>query len=132
MTGYRSPYANPKPYIPASLSEIYDLLGSIILKAPKFIDDSGMLPKRDIDTEFGGLVESFGIVRKKLGEERHKKLIALAAKAKALFAADPDETSGKTEEGFDVLFQIEDIIQEVRSRRVSVKLPDDDGEVTGD
>ncbi|GAO39825.1 hypothetical protein SCH01S_39_01100 [Sphingomonas changbaiensis NBRC 104936] len=132
MTGYRSPYANPRPYIPASLSEIYDLLGSMILKAPKFIDDSGLLPKRNIDTYFGELVDSFGIVRKKLGDERYTDLIALAAKAKALFAADPDETNGKAKEGFDALYAIEDIIQEVRKRRVKAKLSDDDGEVTGD
>ena len=34
---YRSTYANPEPYTPASLSEIYDLLGSMILGAPTFI-----------------------------------------------------------------------------------------------
>ena len=132
MTGYRSPYANPKPYIPASLSEIYDLLGSMIIKAPKFTDESGLLPKRNIDTYFGELVESFGIVRKKLGEERYTKVIALAAKAKALFAADPDETNGKAKAGFEVLMEIEDTIQDARKRRVNAKLPDDDGEVTGD
>lgn len=129
---YVSPYRNPNPYIPASLSEIYDLLGSMMLGAPTFVDESGVFPDRNIDSEFHMLIESFGLVRKKLGEERYAKLIDLAAQAKSLFAADPDETNGKTKEGYGVLYEIEDILQDARKRRVQAKLPDDDGEVTGD
>jgi hypothetical protein len=69
---------------------------------------------------------------KKLGEERYAKLIDLAARAKALFAADPEDSSGKANEGRTVLSEIEDVIREVRSRRVRAKLKDDEGEVTGD
>ena len=127
-----NPYFNPKPYIPASLSEIYDTLGSMILGAPTFVDRLGDFPDRNIDSEFNKLTEGFALVRKKLGEERYAKLIDLAARAKALFAADQDDTNGKTDEGYALLFEIEDEIQAARRGRVKGKLPDEDGEITGD
>ena len=127
-----NPYFNPKPYIPASLSEIYDLLGSMILRAPTFKDRLGDFPERNIESEFHELTEGLGVVRKKLGEERYAALIDLAARAKALFADDQDNTNGKTDQGRALLFEIEDVLQDARRSRVKAKLPDDDGEITGD
>jgi hypothetical protein len=129
---YISSYHNPEPYIPACLSEIYDLLGSMVLSAPTFIDKLGHFPEQTIDSEFHILVASFGKVRKKLGEERYAALVDLAARAKTLFAADPDEDNGKANEGWAVLHEIEAIIQAARKRRLAAKLKDDEGEVTGD
>lgn len=43
-----------------------------------------------------------------------------------------NETNGKTDEGRALLFEMEDILQDVRRRRVKDKQPDDDGEITGD
>jgi hypothetical protein len=131
MSGSNS-YFNAKPYIPASLSEIYDTLGSMILGAPTFVDRWGDFPNRNIDSEFNKLTQGFALVRKKLGEERYAKLIDLAARAKALFATDQDDTNGKTDEGRALLFEIEDEIQAARRGRVKAKLPDEDGEITGD
>lgn len=126
-----SPYPYPKPYIPASLSEIYDLLGSMILWAPTF-DKDGTYPEYNVDTEFHSLTEGFGRVRKKLGEERYAQLIDLAARAKALFADDPNDDNGKTDQGRALLFEIEDLIQSTRSRRVKARLKDEEGEISGD
>lgn len=131
-TRERNPYYNPDPYIPASLSEIYDQLGSMILSAPTFIDKLGDFPDQTIDAEFHVLVEGFGLVRKKLGEERYAALVDLAGRAKALFADDQDDSNGKTDQGRALLFEIEDLIQEVRRRRVKAKAVDEDGEVSGD
>ncbi|MBA3880646.1 MAG: hypothetical protein C0500_13135 [Sphingobium sp.] len=125
-------YGKINLYIPGTFSEIYDLLGSMILNAPKFIDETGVFWYRDIDSTFFELTESFEIVRSKLGEERYTALIDLTARAKALFAADPDDTNGKTDEGYKLLYEIEDLIQEARRKRVEKKLPDDEGRVTGD
>lgn len=127
-----NPYFNPKPYIPASLSEINDLLGSMILGAPTFKDRLGDFPDDDIDSEFHTLTQGFALVRKKLGEERYAVLIDLAARAKALFADDQDDTNGKTDQGRALLFEIEDVFRDARRSRVKAKLPDDDGEITGD
>ncbi len=125
-------YPNLQPYIPASLSEIYDFLASLLGGAPTFVDDTGFYPDQNIDTEFAVLIAAFDKVRKKLGEDRYTKLIELAALAKALFAADPNNDNGKTGQGYKVLHEIEDIIQDARKRRVKAKLKDDEGEVTGD
>ena len=131
MSGPNS-YFNPKPYIPASLSEINDLLGSMILDAPTFVDRLGDFPDWNIDSMFHMLSDGLGVVRKKLGEERYAALIDLAVRAKALFAADQDDTNGKTDEGRALLFEMEDVLKDVRTRRVQAKLPDDEGEITGD
>ncbi|KQS01491.1 hypothetical protein ASG11_17715 [Sphingomonas sp. Leaf357] len=127
-----NPYHNPNPYIPASLSEVNDLIGSMVLGAPTFIDDTGVFPNRNIDSRFHQLVEGFGLVRKKLGEDRYARLIDMAARAKALFADDPTDSNGKTDVGRQLLYDMEDVLSEVRSRRVKEKLPDDDGEISGD
>ena len=95
-----SSYHNTDPYIPASLSEIYDLLGSMLLGAPTFIDKSGVFPERNIDSEFHALTEGAQKVRKKLGEEDYAQLINLAGQAKALFADDPNDDNGKTDQGY--------------------------------
>ena len=129
---YVSPYRDPNPYIPQSLSEIIDLLSCFIGDAPTMKDQSGYFPEHNIDTRFHQLVESFGVVRKKLGEERYAKLIDLAARTKALFLEDPEDTNGKTMEGIKLVWEMEEIIQDTRSRRVKAKLKDDEGEVTGD
>ena len=104
----------------------------MILGAPTFIDRLGDFPDRNIDSEFKMLADGFDVVRKKLGEERYAALIELASRAKALFADDQNDTNGKTDQGRALLFEIEDIIQAARRRRTKEKLPDEDGEVTGD
>lgn len=129
---FTSSYHNPDPYIPASLSEIYDLLGSMLLGAPTFVDESDWFPEQNVDTEFHALTEGFGKVRKKVGEEHYAQLMNLAAQAKALFAADPNDDNGKTDQGRALLYEIETLIQASRSRRVKAKWKDDEGEVSGD
>ncbi len=96
-----------QPYIPGSLSEINEVLGSMILWAPTFVDDLGDFPDRNIDSEFHKLTAGLGVVRKKLGEERYAALPDFSARAKTLFAADQDDTSGKTDEGRVLLFGME-------------------------
>lgn len=131
MTGPNS-YFDSKPYIPSTISAIYDQLGSMILHAPRFIDRTFVFPDRNIDSEFDSLVKGFSIVRKKLGEDRYAALIDRAARAKALFAADQDDTNGKTVEGRTLLFEIEDILQDARRSRVKAKVSDENGEISGD
>ena len=105
-----NPYFNAKPYIPASLGEIYDMLGSMMLHAPTFIDPTGVFTERNVDTEFATLVAAFGLVRKRLGEERYATLIDLADRAKAMFADDQEDTNGKANQGRAMLLEIESSI----------------------
>jgi hypothetical protein len=41
---WRTLYLNRKPYVPASLSEIHAMLGSMILGVPTFIDKTLVFP----------------------------------------------------------------------------------------
>lgn len=118
--------------MPGSLSEIYHALARLVGGAPTFVDDSGHFPERSIDTDFTMLTAGVGKVRSKVGEERYAALMVLAARAKALFADDPEDSSGKTGEGIKLLYEIEDIIQAARARRKRERLPDDEGEISGD
>lgn len=129
---YLSNYHDLSPYIPASLSEVQDLVGSMVLDAPTFVDETGVFPERNIDSRFHQLLEGFSVVRRKLGEQRYAKLEDLATRAKALFADDPEDTNGKTDEGRALLFEIENVLREVRARRTTGKLGDDEDEVTDD
>lgn len=131
-TSYVNPYYNPEPYIPASSSEIYDFLASLVGGAPTFIDKSGFFPGQNIDTAFYALTEGFGKVRKKVGEERYAALMELAVRAKALFAEDQAEDNGKTGQGIALIYEIEDIIQSVRSKRGKVQEKDQNGDISGD
>lgn len=129
---FRSSYTNPDPYcyIPASLSEIYDMLASLAGGAPTFVHP--MFPERNIDNEFEILRRALDIVRGKLGDERHAAALELAARAKALFLDDPAEDNGKTSEGIKLIFEIEDIIQAARNRRTKAGIKDEEGRVSGD
>lgn len=66
-----SPFFEPRPYISASLSEINDLLGSIILDGPKFVDLLGEFTDWNIDSMFDKLHQGLDVVRKKLGGDRY-------------------------------------------------------------
>ncbi len=131
MTGLNA-YFNPEPYIPGSPSEVNDVLGSMILWAPAFVDDLGDFPDRNIDSEFHRLTAGLGVVRKKLGEERYAALLDLAARAKTLFAADQDDTNGKTDEGRVLLFEMEYVLKNERNPRAQAEMKEDEDEVTGD
>jgi hypothetical protein len=133
MTANESdPYFNPDPYIPLTLSEISDQLISMVFSAPTFVDPLGNFPEREINQEFFTLQAGLDRVRSKLGEERYSAAVDLATRAKALFVADQEDTNGKTDEGREMLFQIDDILKDVRRRRVEAKQVDEEGEVSGD
>jgi hypothetical protein len=128
---YVSNYHDLTPYIPGSVSEIHDLVSSMVLDAPTFVDETGYFPDRNIDSRFHQLVESFGAVRRKLGEEHYARLIDLAARAKAFFVDDPADSNGKADEGRALLYEMEDVLGEIRSKRVKAKLKDGKGEIAG-
>jgi hypothetical protein len=105
------------PYIPQTLGEIWDKLGSMMLDSPTFVDKLGEFPGMNIDTQFFALKESFKVVRRKLGEERYEKLVALADRARAHFEADPEDKTEDIAAGRRLLTEIEDIIRDARPKR---------------
>lgn len=123
---------NYKPYVPESLSELMDFVVPMMGEAPKFQDETGYFPRQNIDTEFYALVEGFGRVRDKIGEDRYAKAIDIAARMKAIFLEAEDEDDPKTMQGIYLIHELMDLIDEVRAQRVASKRKDDEGRVTGD
>ena len=41
-----------KPYVPQTISELWDHIGGMVLNSPTFVDKTGMYPDRGIETEF--------------------------------------------------------------------------------
>ncbi len=79
---FRSSCFTPDPYVPGTLSEIYDMLASLAGGGPTF--DHEMFPEKTIDSEFDILRAALDIVRDKLGAGAHAAAIELAERAKAL------------------------------------------------
>ncbi|NNM76804.1 hypothetical protein HJG53_07825 [Sphingomonas sp. ID1715] len=86
----------------------------------------------NIDTEFAAVEEALELNRAKLKPKDLAQLMELSARAKALFLADPEDTNGKTSEGLGLLWDMVDILDAARRRRVVKGVPDEEGEVTGD
>ena len=105
-----------KPHIPQNIGELLDQVGSMMLGAPNFEDRTGYFPQMNIETEFFALNEGLKAVRKKLGEERYAALSALSDKMRALFEADPEDKTGDTQAGREIIHEMEDILRNKRRR----------------
>ena len=108
-----------RPYIPQTLGELMDKVMSMMLGAPTFKDKTGYFPQMNIDTEFIALNEGLLAVRKKLGEERYATLKMLSDKMRALFEADPEDKTGDTQAGREIIHEMEDIVRSAAKRRGS-------------
>jgi len=104
-----------KPYIPKDFGELMDHLAHMLFAAPKF--NTRLLPRENIDTTFCSLNEGLLAVRKKLGEERYTALKALSDKMRALFEADPDDKTGDTQAGREIIHEMEGILKSAAKRR---------------
>lgn len=56
-------------------------------------------------------------LRPQLGEECYQKLAAMSDEIRACFEADPDETTGQTRKGKDLVYVMEDLIKARRAGR---------------
>ena len=119
-------------YVPEQLSEIQDFITGMTGAAPKFDEVTFYGYPRTIDNEFGRLLTGLKAVKDKVGEDRYRQTVELANSAKALFLADADATSAKTDEGLDKLMAIYDILEEVRGERYHAGILDFEGLLTGD
>ncbi len=102
------------PYIPQTLGELWDLVGSMVLGAPRFIDTSGFFPEKDINTEYLKLTEGLKVVRPALGDERYAQLVDMAQRTKALFVQAVDEDAEEIWTGRNLLLDMVDIIGDAR------------------
>lgn len=99
-----------RPYIPQTLSDLLDLLGLMMLRAPTFADTTGYFPERNIDTVFESLNEGLQKTRTTLGEDRYLKLSETTRQMRAYFEADPEDKS-KTLKGRELILEMEDLIK---------------------
>lgn len=104
------------PYIPKDISEIWDVLGSMMLSAPTFRDKTGYFPDQNIDTEFYALNEGLKLIRKKVGEENYEKLVALSDRMRAHFEADPEDKTEDGIKGRDCISEMEEILKTTRRK----------------
>ena len=105
-----------KSYVPKSFGELLDYLAHMLFASPTFKDKTGYLPRENIETTFLSLNEGLLAVRKKLGEERYATLRALSDKMQALFEADPEDKTGDTQAGREVIHEMEDILMSAAKR----------------
>jgi hypothetical protein len=105
-----------KMYIPQNIQELLDFLGSMLLSAPKFLDKTGYLPFLNLDYVFRELNEGLSLNRPTLGEERFHELTRMSREIRALFEADPDDKTGETRKGRDIIYEMEDIVKQVRRK----------------
>ena len=111
-------------YVPQTIGQIYEMTGSMMLSAPKFVDKTGYNPDRNIETEFSGLKQGLALVRKQLGEERYTKLVDMVDRMRAHFEADPDDTNGECTLGRNLIIAMNDILKPARGRRPKVDVAD--------
>lgn len=98
------------PYIPQGKSELMDKLAFIMLSSPTFVDETGYFPDRSIDTTFFALNEGLRLIRKRLGEEKYAALVDLSARMRAHFEADPEDETGETIKGRELIHDMEDLL----------------------
>jgi hypothetical protein len=105
-----------KMYVPQNIPELLDLLVSMLLSAPKFTDKTGWLPFLNLDYVFQQLNEGLSHNRSALGEERYHELMRMSDRMRGLFEADPENKTGETRKGRDIIYQMEDIVKQVRRK----------------
>ncbi|MET0241462.1 MAG: hypothetical protein ABW184_16340 [Sphingobium sp.] len=94
-----------------------DLLGSMMLSAPKFQDPAGIFPEWSIDTTFHSLDEGLKAVRKRVGEDNYAVLAGLSERMKAHFAADPEDKTGEADKGYACLREMEELLPAIARRK---------------
>ena len=103
-------------HVPKDIQEVLVLLSWILLKSPKFVDKTGHFPFRNVNYVFQQLNGGLGNIRPTLGEERYQELTQMSDRMRALFEADPENTTGETRKGRDIVYEMEDILKQVRRK----------------
>jgi hypothetical protein len=102
--------------VPQDIRELLDLLSSMLVSAPKFLDKTGWLPFLNLDYVFQQLNQGLNHNRRTLGEERYHELVRMSDRMRALFQADPEDKTGDTLKGCKIIHEMEDILKQVRRK----------------
>lgn len=101
-------------YIPKTVGEIVDQLGSMMLSAPQFKSRLPWAFEENIDSNFYELNEGLKIIRRQLGEEAYAQLVEMSDMMRAHFEADPED---KTEDGIKGRELIDEMTEILRASR---------------
>jgi hypothetical protein len=91
----------PGRYVPSTVSQIKDLLGSMSIRMP---DVPMPVTGEGMEETYALLLESLDLVRKRIGEERYVTLVEMAQQSKQLFI------DGEDRAGAVMLANMEDVI----------------------
>ena len=111
--------------VPQNISELVDVLGTMITGAPKFEDWTGYLPFMNLDYAFRELNEGLDFNRRKLGKERYQTLLRMSDEMRALFEADPDDKLGNKKKGCKIIHEMLDIVLPPKASQRSPSLGGD-------
>jgi hypothetical protein len=103
-------------HVPQNILELLELLTSMLLSSPKFTDKTGYMPFLNLDYVFRELHEGLACNRQTLGEERYDELMQLSDRMRTHFEADPDNKTGETRRGRDIIHDMEDILRRARQK----------------
>lgn len=99
-----------KPYIPQTLSELKDQIGSMMLSSPTFKDKTGYFPEQSIDTVFFALSEGLKVNEQKLGSDRYHALLALSHRMRMHFEADPEDQTDDAIAGRELIMEMQKLL----------------------
>ena len=102
---------NQDRYIPEGIGEVYDYIGSMMFRSPTFVDKTGYLPWRNVETTFHALNEGLKRTRPDLGDELFAKLSGMSNRMRAYFEADPDDATGESVKGRDLILDMMDLLK---------------------
>jgi len=83
----------------------------MMLDSPTFIDKTGYFPGRNLEIAFYELNEGLKLLRRRLGEERYLRLRAMSDRMRAHFEADPDDKTGDSLKGREIIHEMEDLLK---------------------
>jgi hypothetical protein len=100
-----------KLLIPENISDLKELIASMMLDSPRFVDKSGSMRGKNLDTTFYELDEGLRILRGQLGAERYLKLAEMSKQMRAYFEADPEDETGDAIKGRDLILDMLDLLK---------------------
>ncbi|HEY1124551.1 MAG TPA: hypothetical protein VGE65_02880 [Sphingobium sp.] len=98
-----------KNYVPQHASELYDMLAMMMGTSPTFKDE--YFVDQTLDTVFTAFLMGLAASKEDLGAGLHRSLTDLAIRARALFESDPEDKTGESKEGQQLLWQMDEILE---------------------
>jgi hypothetical protein len=105
-----------KMHVAQNIQELLELLSSMLLSAPRFLDRTGYLPFLNLDYVCQQLAEGLNYNRRRLGEDRYAELTRMSDQMRALFEDDPEDKTGETSQGWMIIHEMESILKQSRRR----------------